>query len=215
MPKLISRSVVCTDDEDKEVYGEKPLYTYYCHCGQMLLILDCKLEKLPLRPCDRARVIDSKRNVFRVSNVEESDPVYLKREKGIELQYREKCQKCSLPVFYRHKEKDKAVRFVFKRALVAEQDSKVKTNIYKSLDKPKAVKLVKHTKNMGKFSSVTVSNMEEDEEALEEREIADSYAANARVIQKQLESKGMLNKRTLQTVDDVRAKKKKGTLIDN
>lgn len=211
MPKIISRSVVCTDNEDQEVYGEKPLYTYYCHCGQMLLILDCTLDKLPLRERDRARVIDIKKHANRVSNVESCDATYIRWNDGIERQYREQCHKCGLPIYYRHHEKDKSVRFVIEGSLVTERDT---TTIFKQPAK-KAVKLVKHTKNMGKFSSVTVSTMDEDEEALEEREIADSYAANAKVIEKQLERKGMLTKRTFQTVDDIKAKKMKGTLIDN
>ena len=39
---------------------EGKLQTYHCVCGQLALVIDSKLELLPMRRKDRARVLDSK-----------------------------------------------------------------------------------------------------------------------------------------------------------
>ena len=36
------------------------LQTYHCVCGQLALVVDTKLELLPMRRKDRSRVLDSK-----------------------------------------------------------------------------------------------------------------------------------------------------------
>lgn len=226
MPKVVSRSTVVTssDVDDREVRRERPLYTCYCLCGQMSLILDCPLERLPVRPRDGARVIDAQRHAHKLTCDSEDVPVYLRREGGVERQYRKRCRKCSLPLFYQHEDLKRCpVTFIINGALTHTADGK--TDVYSQVataaEKDKVV-VKRRTKDMGKFSSVTVSTVEEEEEELEEKEIADSYAQNARVIEKQMARKGLLKRKAAEGSgehDEDAAKRAaaarvKGTLID-
>jgi len=55
-------------------------------------ILDCALEKLPLRKRDGARVIDGSKHANKMT-YDQDEIVYLKRPDGIEKQHRLKCKK--------------------------------------------------------------------------------------------------------------------------
>ncbi|EDW03210.1 STING ER exit protein [Drosophila grimshawi] len=246
MPKVVSRSIVCSDTKDQEEYNEeKPLNIYYCLCSKMSLILDCTLDQLPLREADNARVIDANDHANKLTFNPAPKMIYIRRKgKGIEKQYRYKCRSCSLPLYYRHSS-DSHVTFVMNNALVRNKGeqplaqllaTEAKTNAANAaaaanVPPPtgedsgivdasgKKVMVTRHTKNMGKFSSVTVSTIDEEEDEIEAREIADSYANNARIIEKQLQRKGgkLADLGAKPKVDDMPPppqKKQRGTLLE-
>jgi len=214
MPKIVSKSIVCTDSKDQEEYIEKPLNVFYCRCGTIAVILDCALEKLPLRPRDGSRVIDASKHVHKV-NCDADETVYLKWDEGIEKQHRKKCGKCGSPLLYYHDNSSNV--FIFKGVLTrtANKDASAVVNEQSQLNvERKRILVTKHTKNMGKFSSVTVSTIEDEEDEIEEREIADSYASNARIIEKQFKRKGMLKRINEAETEKEKKKKQRGTLLN-
>ena len=188
-----------------------------------------------MRARDGARVIDGNKHTHKITPVFD-EIVYVNRpEKGIEKQFRYKCKFCNLQQFYRH-DRNSKVTFIFRGAVVSSAHSRAKESVVPpSAATPKEA--TKRTKTMGKFSSVTVSTISDDEDELEEvmkalknnhisfvifiyfslqKEIADSYALNAKIIEKQLERKGMRGKRKQSEAEEEarKASKPKGTLLE-
>ncbi|CAF1308547.1 unnamed protein product [Rotaria magnacalcarata] len=208
---------VILDDDQEEIY-ENPPHICYCLCGQMALILDCGLEYLPMRKRDRARVIDSKQHAHKKFCKDEDSPAYIRRkDEGIETQYRKKCLKCGLSLFYQHA-LSSPITFIFDGALTIEATDA--SNIYNQVLGSESKKVIKNIKreDRGKTSSVTVSTLDEEEEELEAREIANSYTQNARVIEKQLERKGMNKRKAIEEAarreQEAKRANIRGTLID-
>ena len=216
MPKIISRSIA-VEDSSKKPCKEEALHLYYCLCGQMAVILDRLMEKLPLRPQDGARVIDGSKHTHKITPIFD-EIVYINRpSKGIEKQFRYKCKHCNLQQFYRH-DRNSNVTFVFKGAVVSSSQKGLKQDqLIPAASTIPHKEAVSRTKNMGKFSSVTVSTISDDEDELEEKEIADSYALNAKIIKKQLERKGNKRGHEDENPEDQQTKKlakPRGTLLE-
>uniref|UniRef100_A0A914X6S4 STING ER exit protein n=2 Tax=Plectus sambesii TaxID=2011161 RepID=A0A914X6S4_9BILA len=214
-PNFLGEARKVQDIEDKEEYRVKPLHTYYCHCGQLSLITDTPLDRLPLRPRDRARVIDSTRTVAKITCAPD-ETVYLRRAEGIEQQYRKKCKKCGLALFYQHSG-NMNVHFIFDTALLTAKQLGGFCVRNDEEDIPKKVVLTKHVKNQGKVGSVTISTVDEEEDEVEAREVAESYTNNAKVVEKQMKRKGMLKRKYTDAINEAEKQRKdakRGTLID-
>jgi hypothetical protein len=169
---------------------------------------DNALDRLPLRSSDNSRVIDPSKHAYKITCSDEPEIVYIKRERGIEKQLRKKCAKCGLSIYYEHGESSgehesaKVVqhspKFLIANSLTKESKS---SNVYDhiTLEPKKIIKNIRR-EDHGKSGSVTISTIDEEEEELEAREIANSYSENARVIEIQLERKGMNKRKILEDV---------------
>ena len=122
MPKIISRSIAVEDTAKKGAgKDDQALHIYYCLCGQMGVILDRVIEKLPFRERDGSRVIDGTKHTHKITPVFD-EVVYINRPgKGIEKQFRYKCKHCNLQQFYRH-DRNSNTTFIFKGAVVSSQN---------------------------------------------------------------------------------------------
>lgn len=205
MPKVVSRSTIVTDHK-QDTREENALTVYYCWCGQIGLIVDCKIHKLPLRSRDGARVLDPKRHSFKLSCVDtklpikDEDVVYVKwSETEVEKQYRYRCRKCKLWTFYKHSPEADVV-FIVRRAMNVKNPltTRVSTTYREQNTQPSTSSYNPRRTEVnsgGRFASVTITTLEEEEAEAEAKEVANSYEMNATIVQRELERQRALTKR--------------------
>ncbi|KRY49589.1 putative U3 small nucleolar RNA-associated protein 7 [Trichinella britovi] len=220
--------------EDVEEVEDQQVQWYYCLCGELALISEKPLDRLPLRPRDRARVLDNEKGTYKTFS-KPNETVYLSRSEGVEVQCRLECKQCSAIMFYYSPDRPDILFLVDKAVVSSDQLNTAKASgpdvVGRSAvgydgdvdgsgpsSTTKKVMITKMVKSGGKFGSVTVSTIDEEEEELEAKEIAASYSNNAIVVEKQMRRKGMLNRRGAeQFVEAERLKKehRRGTLLDS
>jgi hypothetical protein len=118
-----------------------------------------------LRQTDNSRVIDSSRHAHKITS-QDDEIVYIRREKGIEKQYRRKCVKCGLSIFYQHENNSPdAPKFLIANSLSKKSTSK---DIYDhiTLEPTKIVRNIKR-EDKGRSALVTVSTVEEEDDEME------------------------------------------------
>lgn len=189
MPKVVSRSIICTDQK-AEHQDESPFTPYYCWCGQIGLILDCKIHKLPKRKRDGAMVIDSRKHNFKLSCIDskrmlrDEDVSYVKwSDDEIEKQFRLKCKKCNLWVFYKHSKDSKIVFIVNKAMNNRPKNPMLATRLASSSNEAL----------QSRSKMVTISTFEEEEAEIEAKEVASSYELNSTLIQQALNKRPKLD----------------------
>lgn len=144
------------------------------------------------------------------------------RPQGVERQFRHNCKGCGLPLFYRHSSEDEKITFIFEGALVRSGEDYLTTEkpkLLQPIDQPnKKVMMRRYTKDIGsKYSTITVSTIDEEEEELEQQEIADSFASNASLVHMQLikTEDGKRRQAEVKAIEEhIKSKKQRGTLID-
>eukprot|EP01134_Creolimax_fragrantissima_P000368 CFRG0368T1 len=232
MPKVISRSIIVTDQDSRiDHVGETevPLTVYYCLCGHLALIIDTKLEALPKRKRDGAAVIERKHHYHKLS-FDEGVMVKVKRkEGGSERQSRLLCQNCKLPLFYEpgqkstYKAPDRTYVYVIPGSVYTNRENireKYKESSLKQSNGGSGSVVPKvDYKARGKYGTTTVSTVEEEETEMIERSLDQSYAENATIVQRSLQMARNMNKRPVdnqveESLAEVMPKRlKRGTLL--
>eukprot|EP00038_Savillea_parva_P003740 m.129605 g.129605 ORF g.129605 m.129605 type:complete len:211 (-) comp11269_c1_seq2:2589-3221(-) len=209
MPKVISRSIVVTDQDD-EVEQMARHHTYFCLCGKLAMVAEFDLSELPRRKLDKARLLPAGGKYKLESNAGGSQ--LIARDGGKERQHLRVCGRCHLPLAYQPR-KDSSSLYVIDGALLRE-DEDHEIPRAGAVDGTAAMR--RNAKSAGKHTSVTMATtMAEEEAQLESQELGRNYDANAKVIEMMLgrSAAGMKRDAMEKAKTEKPAKRRKGTLL--
>nr|XP_024217909.1 UPF0428 protein CXorf56 homolog [Halyomorpha halys] len=140
---------------------DKSLKNYHCVCGKLALIVNKPLVNLPLRKRDGARVVDSKKHFYRMISDPKPEKIHILRSKGVEKQYRFKCTKCKLPIFYKH-EPTSGVTFILKNAVIGMDMVQVNPEEGKNGEKQNSRTGVEHRDSKIKIDGIHLPSYQEN-----------------------------------------------------
>eukprot|EP00927_Polykrikos_kofoidii_P085556 TRINITY_DN9338_c0_g2_i1.p2 TRINITY_DN9338_c0_g2~~TRINITY_DN9338_c0_g2_i1.p2 ORF type:complete len:198 (-),score=54.11 TRINITY_DN9338_c0_g2_i1:110-703(-) len=93
--------IVNFTSEDSHVVGEKKLWTFYCTiCGELAVTCDADVKGMPRRSTDKAIALDEA-TFFHKKYANFGEKILLRRQNGVEKQYRFYCRQCRQPLGYR------------------------------------------------------------------------------------------------------------------
>merc|ERR1719482_1510826 len=93
--------IVNFTSEDSVVIGEKKLFTSYCSiCGELSITCDAEIKRMPRRSTDHAYALDEAM-YFHKKYANFGEKILLRRQNGVERQYRFYCKQCRQPFGYR------------------------------------------------------------------------------------------------------------------
>ncbi|TXT13341.1 hypothetical protein VHUM_00708 [Vanrija humicola] len=107
MPRVYTRAVVSTSDQAKRTESSRAvLRSYYCLCGDFLLVIQGKLDRLPRRKTDGAYIVRSQpgpkgqpARKFKL-NAQQGTCVIVKRSEDKEVRQPFVCSRCRTAVAY-------------------------------------------------------------------------------------------------------------------
>eukprot|EP00741_Cyanophora_paradoxa_P021142 tig00021339_g20407.t1 len=94
-------------------HDELGLEVYYCRaCGTYALVLATQIHKLPRRRTDGSYVVEVQAHGCRLS-LEKGKVVAVKRDAGVEKQYRFQCSSCDLVIAYQNSDFESSPKYVY------------------------------------------------------------------------------------------------------